>query len=110
VQLPLMMNWTAAALKNADFILSDLQVFPDAMARNLALSKGLIVSEAFMMGLGEFSLIWDGSDGRIFIDFVILQQALHLVVNMLMMPCMIAAEPHTLKIETSSTCFWRLPR
>ena len=53
VQLPLMMNWTAAALANADFVLGGLQVFPDAMARNLALSKGLIVSEAVMMGLGN---------------------------------------------------------
>lgn len=53
VQLPLMMNWTSAALNNADFVLRGLQVFPDAMQHNLDLSKGLIVSEAVMMGLGN---------------------------------------------------------
>ncbi|KAJ9475238.1 putative Adenylosuccinate lyase (putative) [Pseudozyma hubeiensis] len=53
VQLPLMMNWSSAALSNADFILKDLQVFGDAMQRNLDISKGLVVSEAVMMGLGD---------------------------------------------------------
>lgn len=41
----------SGVLAQADFMLSGLQVFPEAMARNLGLSRGLIVAEAVMMAL-----------------------------------------------------------
>lgn len=42
---------TAGALYHANSMLSDLEVRPDAMARNLDVTGGLIVAEAVMMGL-----------------------------------------------------------
>ena len=41
----------AGALHQARFMLDGLEVVPDAMARNLGLTKGLIAAEAVMMGL-----------------------------------------------------------
>ncbi|WP_306132129.1 3-carboxy-cis,cis-muconate cycloisomerase [Roseivivax marinus] len=41
----------SGALAQAEFLLSGLQVRPDAMARNLASTRGLIVAEAVMMAL-----------------------------------------------------------
>lgn len=42
---------TAGALGQARFMLGGLEVFPDAMRRNLEATSGLIVAEAVMMGL-----------------------------------------------------------
>lgn len=42
---------TSGALYQAEFMLSGLQIFPDAMVRNLESSRGLIVAEAVMMAL-----------------------------------------------------------
>ena len=42
---------TAGALHQARFMLDGLEVRPDAMTRNLALTQGLIAAEAVMMGL-----------------------------------------------------------
>lgn len=42
---------TSGALAQSEFMLGDLQVFPDRMRANLAASKGLIVAEAVMMAL-----------------------------------------------------------
>ena len=103
MQMPLMMNWTSAALKNADFILADLQVFPDAMARNLALSKGLIVSEAVMMGLGEarrVGAVWLG----ILLTLPFHDQETHSAVSMHMTPSTTAVARPTSRTETCWPC------
>lgn len=42
---------SAGALAQARFMLEGLEVFPDAMRRNLDVTSGLIVAEAVMMGL-----------------------------------------------------------
>lgn len=42
---------TSGALAQSEFMLGDLQVFPDRMRANLAVSRGLIVAEAVMMAL-----------------------------------------------------------
>ena len=42
----------AAALHHARFVLDGLQIDPARMRANLDATKGLIVSEAVMMGLG----------------------------------------------------------
>lgn len=42
---------TSGALAQAEFMLSDLRVFPENMSRNLGQSRGLIVAEAVMMAL-----------------------------------------------------------
>ena len=42
-----------ACLKQTQYLLEGLEVNEEGMQRNLALSKGAIVSEAVMMGLGK---------------------------------------------------------
>jgi 3-carboxy-cis,cis-muconate cycloisomerase len=44
----------AGALKQSRFVLEGLQVDAQAMRRNVDLTKGLVMSEAVMMGLGGF--------------------------------------------------------
>jgi len=44
----------AGALKQARFVLEGLQVDAEAMQRNIALTGGLVMSEAVMMGLGRY--------------------------------------------------------
>lgn len=51
IVLPEVFTLTGGALKQAVFVLEGLEVHPDAMKRNLGLTKGMIVSEAVMMGL-----------------------------------------------------------
>lgn len=53
VVLPQIATLTHAALKHAEFILGGLEVDEGAMARNLEITKGAIVSEAVMMRLGD---------------------------------------------------------
>jgi 3-carboxy-cis,cis-muconate cycloisomerase len=53
---------TAAALHQAKFALGGLVVHPDRMASNLAMSRGLIVAEAVMMGLAPFTGRQDAHD------------------------------------------------
>lgn len=43
---------TAGALAQTKFLMAGLQVNVDRMARNLTITKGLVVSEAVMMALG----------------------------------------------------------
>ena len=43
----------AGALKQSRFVLEGLEVDPQAMRRNIGLTKGLVMSEAVMMGLGR---------------------------------------------------------
>lgn len=52
IMLPQIATLTAACLRHTADVLQGLEVDEQAMARNLAMSKGLIVSEAVMMGLG----------------------------------------------------------
>ncbi|KAF7727041.1 tRNA-specific adenosine deaminase 1 [Apophysomyces ossiformis] len=52
IVLPEAFVLTAGALNQTKTLMAGLQVHPERMAQNLALTKGLIVSEAVMMGLG----------------------------------------------------------
>lgn len=54
IAIPEAFMLTAGALKQANFLLGGLEVYPDRMRQNLALTKGTIVAEAVMMGLAEF--------------------------------------------------------
>ncbi|KAI9488141.1 L-Aspartase-like protein [Zychaea mexicana] len=51
IVLPEAFVLTGGALKQAKTLFGGLQVHPDRMAQNLAMTKGLVVSEAVMMGL-----------------------------------------------------------
>jgi 3-carboxy-cis,cis-muconate cycloisomerase len=51
IALPSIFTLAAGALKQAVFVLEGMEVHADAMAANLNLTHGLIVSEAVMMGL-----------------------------------------------------------
>ena len=53
IVLPQISTLTHATLKHTADLLAGLEVHEDAMAKNLALTKGGIVSEAVMMGLGK---------------------------------------------------------
>jgi 3-carboxy-cis,cis-muconate cycloisomerase len=44
----------AGALKQSRFVLEGLEVDPKAMRRNIELTHGLVMSEAVMMGLGQY--------------------------------------------------------
>ncbi|ORX48280.1 adenylosuccinate lyase [Hesseltinella vesiculosa] len=52
IVLPEAFLLTAGALHQTRLLMEGLQVFPDKMAKNLALTKGLVVAEAVMIGLG----------------------------------------------------------
>ena len=54
IVLPEIFCYTAGALAQTEFVLTGLQVDEKKMRANLDLTKGLIVSEAVMMGLGPF--------------------------------------------------------
>ncbi|MGE0748197.1 MAG: 3-carboxy-cis,cis-muconate cycloisomerase [Rhodospirillales bacterium] len=54
IVLPEAFCLTAGALKQAKFILAGLEVDADRMRANLDITKGLVVSEAVMMGLGPY--------------------------------------------------------
>lgn len=51
--LPQICALSHACLKQAHYLLDGLEVDEEGMSRNLATSKGAIVSEAVMMGLGK---------------------------------------------------------
>lgn len=53
IVLPEIFVLTAGALCQTKTMMAGLQVYPKNMMRNLKLTKGLIVSEAVMMGLGS---------------------------------------------------------
>jgi 3-carboxy-cis,cis-muconate cycloisomerase len=53
IVLPQICTLTHATLKHTAYLTEGLQVHPEAMQKNLSLSKGTIVSEAVMMGLGS---------------------------------------------------------
>jgi 3-carboxy-cis,cis-muconate cycloisomerase len=52
IVVPEIFSLSAAALHHARFVLDGLQIDPARMRANLDATKGLIVSEAVMMGLG----------------------------------------------------------
>jgi len=52
IALPQICTLTHATLKQTADLIAGLEVHPDAMQKNLDMSKGTIVSEAVMMGLG----------------------------------------------------------
>ena len=54
IVLPEIFCYTAGALAQTEFVLTGLQIDEKKMRANLDLTKGLIVSEAVMMGLGPF--------------------------------------------------------
>ena len=54
IVLPEIFCLTAGALAQTEFVLTGLQVDEKKMRANLDLTKGLIVSEAVMMGLGPY--------------------------------------------------------
>jgi len=54
IVLPEIFSFTAGALAQTEFVLTGLQVDEKKMRSNLDLTKGLIVSEAVMMGLGPY--------------------------------------------------------
>jgi 3-carboxy-cis,cis-muconate cycloisomerase len=54
IVLPEIFSYTAGALAQTEFVLTGLQVDEKKMRANLDLTKGLIVSEAVMMGLGPY--------------------------------------------------------
>ncbi len=54
IVLPEIFCFTAGALAQTEFVLTGLQVDEKKMRANLDLTKGLIVSEAVMMGLGPY--------------------------------------------------------
>ena len=51
--LPQICALSHACLKQTHYLLNGLEVDEEAMRRNLALSRGAVVSEAVMMGLGK---------------------------------------------------------
>ncbi|KAI8064155.1 L-Aspartase-like protein [Gongronella butleri] len=51
IVLPEAFILTAGVLHQSQVLMEGLQVFPEKMARNLAMTRGLVVSEAVMMGL-----------------------------------------------------------
>ena len=53
IMLPQICALSHACLKQTHYLLNGLEVDDAAMKRNLALSKGAVVSEAVMMGLGK---------------------------------------------------------
>lgn len=53
IVLPQICALSHACLKQTHYLLDGLEVDEEGMARNLALSKGAVVSEAVMMGLGK---------------------------------------------------------
>lgn len=53
IALPQICALSHACLKQAYYLLDGLEVDEEGMAKNLALSKGAVVSEAVMMGLGK---------------------------------------------------------
>jgi 3-carboxy-cis,cis-muconate cycloisomerase len=53
IMLPQICSLSHACLKHTAYLLEGLEVNKEGMAANLALSKGAIVSEAVMMGLGK---------------------------------------------------------
>ncbi|KAJ9643637.1 hypothetical protein H2199_004316 [Coniosporium tulheliwenetii] len=53
IVLPQISTLTCATLRHTVELLVGLEVHPDAMVKNLEITKGTIVSEAVMMGLGE---------------------------------------------------------
>lgn len=53
IMLPQICALSHACLTHTHYLLADLEVDEEGMKRNLALSKGAIVSEAVMMGLGK---------------------------------------------------------
>jgi len=54
IVLPEIFCYTAGALAQTEFVLTGLQVDEKKMRANLDLTRGLIVSEAVMMGLGPY--------------------------------------------------------
>jgi 3-carboxy-cis,cis-muconate cycloisomerase len=54
IMLPEIFCYAAGALSQTEFVLTGLQVDENKMRSNLDLTKGLIVSEAVMMGLGPY--------------------------------------------------------
>src|ERR1700676_1913741 len=54
IVLPEIFSFTSGALAQTEFVLTGLQVDEKKMRANLDLTKGLIVSEAVMMGLGPY--------------------------------------------------------
>ena len=53
IMLPQICALSHACLKQAQYLLEGLEVDEEGMKRNLALTKGAVVSEAVMMGLGK---------------------------------------------------------
>lgn len=53
IVLPQICALSHACLKQTEYLLEGLEVDEEGMARNLALSRGAVVSEAVMMGLGK---------------------------------------------------------
>ncbi|KAI6791649.1 hypothetical protein KC363_g2775 [Hortaea werneckii] len=53
IVLPQICTLSHACLSHTQYLLEGLEVDEEAMKRNLALSKGAVVSEAVMMGLGK---------------------------------------------------------
>src|ERR1700735_5507073 len=54
IVLPEIFCFTAGALSQTEFVLTGLQVDEKRMRANLDITKGLIVSEAVMVGLGPY--------------------------------------------------------
>ena len=54
IVLPETFCLTAGALKQARFVLEELEVDASRMRANLDMTNGLVVSEAVMMGIGRF--------------------------------------------------------
>src|SRR6202042_3046029 len=54
IVLPEIFCFTAGALSQTEFVLTGLQVDEKRMRANLDITKGLIVAEAVMMGLGRY--------------------------------------------------------
>jgi 3-carboxy-cis,cis-muconate cycloisomerase len=54
IVLPEIFSFAAGALSQTEFVLTGLQVDEKRMRANLDITKGLIVSEAVMMGLGPY--------------------------------------------------------
>jgi 3-carboxy-cis,cis-muconate cycloisomerase len=53
IVLPQICTLTHATMKHTADLLAGLEVHEDAMQKNLSISRGAIVSEAVMMGLGK---------------------------------------------------------
>jgi 3-carboxy-cis,cis-muconate cycloisomerase len=54
IVLPEAFCLTAGALKQARFVLEGLEVSPERMRANIEITRGLVMSEAVMMGLGRY--------------------------------------------------------